>query len=78
MKVVQKLTIGLNKKEKQTLRDANDIITDIFEALLAAKEKGDPSLQEGLIAPECFWSLRYHILEMESKDLFPAVKVRTE
>lgn len=71
MKMVQKLAIQLTDEEKNTLRRADEIITDIIDSLIENKENGHMPLQEGLIAPECFWSICHHVHQIDDEKLTP-------
>ena len=71
MKMTQKLVIKLTDEEKNTLRKADEILTDILDALIDNKENGRTHLQDGLIVPECFWSIRHHINQIDNEELIP-------
>lgn len=71
MKMTQKLVVKLTDEEKNTLRKADEILTEIIDALIENKENGCSPWQDGLIAPDCFWSIRHHINQIDNEKLIP-------
>lgn len=71
MKMTQKLVVKLTDEEKNTLRKADEILTEIIDALIENKENGRTPWQDGLIAPDCFWSIHHHINQIDNEELIP-------
>lgn len=71
MRMIQKVVIELTDEEKNTLRRADEIITEIIDVLLDNKANGHTPWQEGMIAPQCFWDISKHIHQIEDEDLIP-------
>ena len=71
MKLITQPVIKLSDEEKTTLRKADEIITEILDALANNTAQGFAAFQEGLNAPESFWSIYHHCLQIENEQLIP-------
>ena len=71
MKMTRKVVITLTGEEKKVLREADEIIVGIVDALLDNKANGHTPWQEGMIISECFWDLRHHIYQIDHEELIP-------
>lgn len=73
MKMVNKLVIQLTDEEKATLWRADEILTDLIDLLITNKES--EHYQEEVIMPECFWSLRHRVNQIDEEELIPRKEV---
>ena len=71
MKLKKEIRIELTHDERNTLRKADEIITEIIDALIDNKENGNAAFQEGMNAPECFWSIYHHMNAIVDGELIP-------
>ena len=71
MKMIRKVVIELSDDEKDILSKADEILVNVIDSLIDNKSNGHTPWQDGMIAPDCFWSICHHVNQIYDEELIP-------
>lgn len=71
MNLIQCPKIVTTQVERNTLREAAEMVKEIVDLLEKNKAEGFTPFQEGLTAPEAFWDLKKSFERIEEGELIP-------